>query len=116
VKPPPSGRSTPDAFAAAADVLAALDEIEARRLIRAARARRRRRRDEALRAIGACLAGLPERDAAKIIDRAARGRRVNGTAESVALSAEVRRRLVAELGVLDDIPGEERIRQLIDKG
>jgi hypothetical protein len=80
-------------------------------LFREARAERRRRIETALRDIrSSMLPSLSTRKAARAIHDAVRRNRANSDAD---LRRVIKRRLQAELGYLNDVPGEERIRQLL---
>lgn len=94
---------------AAVELVARLPDEDRRRLLGAAKAHRRRQRDEALlRLSNELLGALNITSVAKLIDDATHGRR-----RSVQHHA-VRLRLKAELGALDDIPGWRRIREIIE--
>jgi restriction endonuclease Mrr len=95
------------------DELARLDRQRRRELIDAAQQERQRRIRRALRKIRrAVLPGLKDRPAARAIDDAVRGRRTSFR-NNPALRQQIEQQLKQELGSLDDIPGAERIRQLL---
>jgi hypothetical protein len=91
--------------------LARLSDDELREVTRQTGAVRRRRMHTVLREIRTTL--LPEfsdRKAARALANAASGRRDGGDLD---LCATIEQRLIVALGHLDDVPGADRIRQLI---
>ena len=93
--------------------LAKLNRRRCRELVEAAQQERQMRIRRALRKIRqAFLPGLKDRPAARAIDDALRGRRASFR-HNPALREQIEQRLKQELGSLEDVPGAERIRQLL---
>ena len=95
------------------DELARLDRQRRREIVEAADHERQIRIRRALQQIRkTLLSSFKDRQAARAIDDAIRGRRASFRAEP-ALQIDIERYLKQELGCLDDIPGADRIRQLL---
>ena len=93
--------------------LARLDPDRLRLAVEYAKAERRRRIRSAVREVqAALLPGWKNRRAAQAIADAAQGRRASFRGNT-ALRAAIEHQLKAQLGSLDDLPGESRIRQLL---
>jgi hypothetical protein len=95
------------------DELARLDRHQCRDLVEQARCERQRRIRLALERVRReLLPMLSDNRAARAIDDAVRGRRASFL-DKPALRTQVEQELRQELGSLDDVPGSERIRQLL---
>jgi hypothetical protein len=93
--------------------LARLDKDRRREIVAAAERERQHRIRLAIRRVrSALLPSLNERRAAQAIDDAVRRRRTSFQ-DNPVLRIEIECELQEELGSLDDIPGMERIRQLL---
>jgi hypothetical protein len=95
------------------DELVRLDRHQCRDLVEQARCERQRRIHLALERVRReLLPMLSDNRAACAIDDAVRGRRASFL-DKPALRTQVEQELRQELGSLDDVPGSERIRQLL---
>jgi len=95
------------------DGLARLDKQQRRGVVEQARCERQRRIRLALERVRReLLPMMSDSRAARAIDDAVRGRRASFL-EKPTLRIQVARELKVELGSLDDVPGAERIRQLL---
>jgi hypothetical protein len=95
------------------DELARLDRQRRREIVAAAEHARQQRIRCALKDVRrSILPDLKERLAARVIDDAVRGRRASFRRDPELRGAVVRQ-LQEELGSLDDIPGADRIRQIL---
>ena len=94
--------------------LALLDDEQRRQLFQAAQFERQRRIRLAVRRVRETVLGtFSDRSAAKVIRDVVRGW---GGRFDPLLRAEIERQLRRDVGDFDDIPGQERIRQVIRSG
>jgi hypothetical protein len=101
---------TPDPLV---EELARLDKDRRREIVEAAHRERQRLIGDVIKQVrAALLPGFNERRASRAIEDAARGRRASFR-DNPALRMTIERQLRRGLGSLDDVPGFERIRQLL---